>query len=1160
MVMVEPVLASINSLLAYPVPLRPALAHSAFRSLSASMHPQSYNAVSSRSKRAKGKQRALPDTDWFTDSQWLTHNHCSKRVSPFPDPPESPIRHRIQTHLRHPTRPSLSPSSSTIIPAFRSPCRVHVRYASDSTLLATRKALPVNVFDHFVRDQPIKGHPVLLDEAWRAFETLRDQNNRSISSHSTLSAFVDRALTEVENTLLSEDDSEQFQEWMERLQPLVDELGSTAKLRHQQQTFHCLSARCLALSADTAAALAAWKEFKARKHRRGFDPMELRMINTLVHALDLHGGPERVLDFVAHEYETVGTLVLSQEYRSGRSKTDLRSGPDYDRLCQTVFLILDRIEFPAVLVANRREIGSEMRRKNVGVVLVLFLIHRRAAEDAVAVCEEMYSQRLELPHWVTLRLIRSLVRNNAFEMANTLFARVNNSLPPEDQDSVHVLSAGLHLFSHQGDIQRTEQYFEAMKARVGLELPAINMLLQAHAVNGDATTVVQLFRTYFPDSTADTPDQLRPNIIHYSTLILAHANARDFVGMNNWLQTMIDAGFAPDQHVYGLLIQSFASRGELETVASIMDQMREAGLRPSAATYTTVISMLSKRKDPVAAEAMYKRAIREGIFPDRHMIAALMTAHMEAGSYRGVIRAFDYLVSSKDRHLRPRIGVYNILLKSYVLLSAPFEIVSGVFSRMEKAGLRPTVHTFAILMQAACVAGRMEIAVNIFNELERLAAHWETGLHINVYALTLLMSGYLRLGDKIKAKEVYDMMLERGIQPTSMTYGSILRAYAQEGTEESLELAKEFLKSLMSSEPKDRTWLYAAGSQRGYESIYAPVMAQLGRLQRPEDVEDYFQEIIEAGGEPTLPLLTLLLNAYRVVGNIPALRQVWSQILRLGLRHAQVDSLFASSTDSSERPRLDLQRQANVLCVPLSIYIDALSVAGYHDDAAEVWAEVKSHGFAFDSHNWNHLVVVLVRAGEPERAFQVVERVILPYQRQTAKIVAERDDNPSSPLTFDDEIPWEELSPDVDKPLRANMNPKNRPAATRVNRRQVGSELAMAAEERPNDFAHPLHILQQVYPSWNLWRPHGATMSLLGMVLNHLESGRLVQPVMPPEDVRRWKQEVGDEAEVAEEVLVRILENCPETVSVVRSFEDRLRGRAAMSEFIRERRGNLKPS
>jgi pentatricopeptide repeat protein len=505
---------------------------------------------------------------------------------------------------------------------------------------------------------------------------------------------------------------------------------------------------------------------------------------------------------------------------------------------------------------------------------------------------------------------------------------------------------------------------------------------------------------------------------------------------------------------------------------------------------------------------------------------------------------------------------------------------------------------------------------------------------MNVYALTILMAGYLRIGDRLKAKEIYDEMLFRGIDPTSVTYGSILRAYISEGRQESIELACDFMKSLMESPDQSRKWLSKTYSRfSDFENVYSPLMTLFARKAKPEQVEELMDDMVRAGGERTLSTLTLLLNAYRNAGKVDECRRVWDEILPAALRFLQTGELLGVSTTTEEGkpedapPRPDLRRKANIICVPLSIHMDALSAAGEHAEVAGVWKTVRTHGFALDSHNWNHLIVVLVRAGEIERAFQILERVLIPQiiihdQRQANRTLtaaaAPRDSAPRTPLSYDHDHDDDDDGADADANANANNNNNGplppppppqeeesgapatiaseeatRPRARRTylsatERASVSAQLAKelgvgvfggtahagadptrvatvdfqqqtedssSARGRP-DFAHPLHILQQILPSWNTWQPHAAVVTLLRDVLIQLEAGHMIPPLPP----RRFAdtggsatwQGVESEASAARTLLGTIHASCPQAVTLVREYEYRMRVRQELARMVDE--------
>lgn len=992
---------------------------------------------------------------------------------------------------------------------------------------------------------------------------------------SVVLGFADRALSTVEGTLIHGDKTRELVRWSARLRRALKQLGDIEYLP-PNESFHvlCLLTRIQALLGrfdDVASSFPHIWNYLTNKE--DLDHLELRMVETVLQALFRYRGPVAVLDFIVSQWRTLGRLIdLASSRRRSRSRS---------KLSDIAFGIFDRIPSPLAVVANMHGKSQKVIHLT-GSLLIKFLVRRRVPEDALAVYREMQRQSVDNTTSLELWLVRALVRGHAFEQANILFSEISASVP-SGRESELFLATALHLFSFQGDVTRSEAAFKALEDRNLDNYQANGLRLLAYARNGDVETVLRLFHHHFPPN-AEFGD--RPDIFHYTAVLIAHAKACDSSGLNKWFGNMVADGLKPDRHVYNILLEDCVRRGMFEDAASIIEEMRTRQLPPLAATYTTIIAALAKRGDPVMAEAYYKQALREGVKPDRQMVATLMTAHSTVGSWKGVIRAFDYLTSSDDRHLRPRIDVYNILLKAYVLAGSPFEIVSDVFQRMETSGVRPTVHTFSILIKSAVDSGRMDVAMRVFMELDSLAQVWETAFKVNVYALTILMAGYLRQGHRSKAKEIYDEMLFRGISPSSVTYGSILRAYVAEDRKENIRLACDFMKSLMKSPDQSQDWLLTSYSRfSGFENIYSPLMTLFARKAKPEQVEELMDEMVKAGGERTLATLTLLLNAYRNAGNVDECRRVWDEILSVALRFFQTGEIFGDS--DPDLPRRDLQRKANIICVPLSIHMDALSAAGAHAEVAALWKTICEHGFATDSHNWNHLIVVLVRAGEIERAFQILERVIIPSIRHQSRndltvAAAPREPAPPTPLSYDD-VPQPQDDHHHPSTLATEEAPRSRRLYLPTEARDsVVAQLAKERERllhdatvdfstsdssaqtqtqtqqgRPaDDFAHPLYILQQILPSWDTWQPHAAVVTLLTEVLDHLEAGHMIQPIPPrrfgdPEG-STWQGPPESEASAARELLGRVHASCPRAVTIVKEYDYRVRVRRELARIVDE--------
>jgi len=328
------------------------------------------------------------------------------------------------------------------------------------------------------------------------------------------------------------------------------------------------------------------------------------------------------------------------------------------------------------------------------------------------------------------------------------------------------------------------------------------------------------------------------------------------------------------------------------------------------------------------------------------------------------------------------------------------------------------------------------------------------------------------------------------------------------------------------------------GKKLALDHIYGSLIHAYTHHQNVEDVDRLVQERVDVGGSPSLGILATLLDAYRRTFDIDGAKQVWPEIFRRGLQYSRSGPLFKDEEDDPSSGRL----RGNILCIPLSIYIDTLSTAGLHTEIAALWKQVQEHGFTFDSHNWNHLTVALVRAGEVEHAFSIVEKVILPYQRQSQIIRQNRDPSPESPLSFN-------APPDNDDdPVTEASAPPMHLARERVIAsarltKKLGMNPEMASLEHEDDLCRPLHVLHQISPAWNVWRPHGAALSALLATLSTLRSGRIPKPIGSQATTEEDENFDPSEAAQARDLLNKLWANYPDTIRMVEYHEVRERRR-----------------
>ncbi|KAH8830338.1 hypothetical protein DL96DRAFT_1707169 [Flagelloscypha sp. PMI_526] len=689
-----------------------------------------------------------------------------------------------------------------------------------------------------------------------------------------------------------------------------------------------------------------------------------------------------------------------------------------------------------------------------------------------------------------LDVVRGLIAEDQYRPASALFSSISS-----EPESPHYMHTALALAARQGDSDAAQTHFEALHVRGLIGEADMNMLLYSYAVRGEAESVVELFNRMFP-RLPDGGRRGNPSLAVHNVVLFAFAHRANLPAIERWMGEITAQGLQPD--------------GEL------LSMWRASGWSPNRVTYTQIMTVYAARKQPETVERIFQRALDEGIQPDRRMFSAVLHAHVEAGSWKGVIRAFDFIRTSKKIVLT--IDEYNLVLRAYLLMGSPFHLIAKLFSKLEDQQIPPNHITYQILVQSACESGRMGIATSIFAELVRLEEKEKHRALITPDLCTVVMGGFLLYGNQERARVVYDDMLDRGFQPRAVTYARILKAYASQKTASMMENVESFVNSLMNSPLEQRVWekaVYGPSSSLGF--VYAPVLHAYASQRRPESTIKFYQRYVSEGGQPDLGLLTEVLNAYRNSFSVDEALSLWLSIFQLGKDFSQNVTLFPGDpvNVSSRTARSD------VLSIPFSIYLDILSTAGLHEEIASAWREYTAAGFTITSHNWNHLCVALVRAGQIRRAFDIVQKVILPYQKLSRETLSKRRTvNPKSPLSFEgvndhekeekedeSEVMMVEssnnlLPADQDYKYHITQAPSEDPKNQYDRRRRVhkyGSivKRLLQKDKLDHDFMHPLYLMHQLSPSWNTWRLHTTTKMVLLRVLESLRRGFMIQPNRP---------------------------------------------------------------
>lgn len=762
---------------------------------------------------------------------------------------------------------------------------------------------------------------------------------------------------------------------------------------------------------------------------------------------------------------------------------------------------------------------------------------------ALKVIRRMRTVGVEPPANSVLRVCQGLAKSDTtFLAAQKLF----ESLPPNPTDQVY-LGTNFLLKSGAGDIDAATRMLRTRNREGTLSDVDITIALSDIGKRGRLADLKRTFESFFPRDESGKRKR-KPNIHHYTSILHSHAIRGDVKAANMYMEEMQEAGLTLNLQTYTVIIKAFMTTNDAQSISNVFKSLREAGLTPDLVLYTTLISYFAKQKDTRSADALFVEALSKGCNPDDRMVNALMNAHVEAGNWSEVYRIFQHLTEMPTtRHLG--IDTYNTLLKSYVLMGAPFRQVLKAFLKIQATGVEPDMFTFVFLILSATEAAQLEQATEIFEKLKRMRN--ETGesmIYQHIY--TILISAHLRIGNKGEAKHLLDQMIQQGIEPTSQTYGAIVKTYAYRGIHEGMEIAEEFVNQIRASSSPD-TWVKQKKSRKApLALIYEPLLTGHYKRGDVEGFERVYGQYLDAGGEPSVGLLTKLLNTYNQAGELEKVMELWPVILDIA-DSDEYENLIPGERFQSAKRSIDLA---------LSVYIDALSKAGMHSEVAKTWTAFQQRGFKFDSHNWNHLTVCLIRGAQIEQAFQVVEKVLLPKERARRSAynspLAESVTSNVEKLSI-----ARELTPAIEAEFPLHNNQGRRVAGV-FGRSSLSPKLELEEDDDATldeALLHPMRILQVIPPTFNDWRPHNIVLRSLLSVIMQLRRGYLISPIRPGQ---RTTYNISGpdlklvDRDAASALLDKLYDTCPDTLSRIKRFErrERERLRGASFENIYEQR------
>merc|ERR1712136_424268 len=217
---------------------------------------------------------------------------------------------------------------------------------------------------------------------------------------------------------------------------------------------------------------------------------------------------------------------------------------------------------------------------------------------------------------------------------------------PHDRASYTTL---IRSFAKRGEVSEALTWLGKMMESGIHGVEAFNSVLNACAVARDLATASSVL-----DAMRAT--HMTPDVVSYTSMISCCANATPDAAVDVF-HSMVNLQVTADVGCYTSISRGFATKGYMEEARHWLGRVTQAGLRPDAVTYSSMISCCD---DPEEAWMWLNEMRPSGLKPNVVAFSAVIKTCATVGDWR---RAFETLTTMLANHVQPNAVTWTSLLE-----------------------------------------------------------------------------------------------------------------------------------------------------------------------------------------------------------------------------------------------------------------------------------------------------------------------------------------------------------------------------------------------------------------------------------------------------------------------------------------------------------------
>ncbi|KAG9132030.1 hypothetical protein Leryth_017805 [Lithospermum erythrorhizon] len=299
----------------------------------------------------------------------------------------------------------------------------------------------------------------------------------------------------------------------------------------------------------------------------------------------------------------------------------------------------------------------------------------------------------------------------------------------------------------------------------------------------------------------------------------------------------------PNHVTFRVMFKRYVSAHLVNEAIDVFNtKLGEFGLKDQV-SFLNLVDALCEYKHVVEAEEFcFKNGY--GVVKDH---AVLEPGFLSRGDEGG--RGIDVCLDTK---------IYNIILRGWFKIGR-WRKCREYWEEMDRNGVEKDLYSYSIYMDIVCKSGKQLKAVMLYKEMKKKGI----GLDVVAYNTVIRSIGIL---DGVDASvRILKEMVELGCQPNVVTYNIVLKLYCEAGKySDTCKMLNDMCK-------------------KGCEPNVITFHGLFGSLQKPREIMQLFDKMVEMGIRPRMDTYVMLMRKFGRWGFLRPVLTIWKKIEEHGV-------------------------------------------------------------------------------------------------------------------------------------------------------------------------------------------------------------------------------------------------------------------------------------